>query len=357
MQIFTLNEKDIPVENGHRFLALFGGFTTHGKGCPDWGSNRTADTNFVGDKIGDVVIRTVNGNYAIPLVFGYTLWFPAYLWADMEPLTDSSVYGMLDGAMYLEGALERRNCCVLNIRLPEERIVRIEIAADAGKVSKPVFLGGSYHDGKGKPALFSHADIDDMTFSPENEFFLSHTVEEFGKVPDEVLRRLSAFERLLCTFEEDIPSAYTAKSEGTVRFYGTPLAEIATDVLNANKAQLCEKTDADGFLHTSGKNTYWYYYHGFGPRVHRDVYYNEIWSRDSGRAVMTLLLAGRTDKAAAAIDNLNGYGQRSPVAVPVILCLFSPYHQNFSPSNRMLPPCACIGSAFVSYQNFPGRND
>lgn len=63
-----------------KYLFLLGGTYSPDRGCPEWGSNRDADTFYPGDEGGSIVLFYTDGTKTrIPLIFGYTLWYGSFL--------------------------------------------------------------------------------------------------------------------------------------------------------------------------------------------------------------------------------------------------------------------------------------
>ena len=288
-------------------LLLEGGYTSFDRGCTEWGTVSKYDSNFIGDRIGDIVISYQNGRIdTVPLVFGYTLWFYNVWDCDMEPFcSDAQLAESLREALHLYGAYERQKTCFLDIRLADEAVEWICVKSYKSKKSKPVFRCAYLHSGGEE--IRSEGEDGRLIYSPQQPFFQTKTIETFGAVPEKTAKLISSLRFALYTFEEDYSKVYQSKAPGRLKFSGDTLAELATDVLYHNSRQMLEKVDGNGFFHTSSKGTYSWIYDGFGAYRAMDSYYDCIYSRDAGRAVMSLLLMGEIQKAKDAVRCINGY--------------------------------------------------
>ncbi|MBP3698845.1 MAG: hypothetical protein J6J01_05125, partial [Oscillospiraceae bacterium] len=161
------------------------------------------------------------------------------------------------------------------------------------KKGTPVFTEAYVTDGETLPDLGEDASA----------FFASHTVDPQSLPMDRVTENLTAIGYALHTFDGDFeqaPAFEIPDDYHTYRvvFSGSPLAEIATGAVYHNMKNLCERTDPDGFIHTSYKDAPSWRYDGFGPYVlNANSYYDAYYARDCARAIMTLNLFGQNGKA------------------------------------------------------------
>ena len=73
-----------------KYLFLLGGTYSPDRGCPEWGSNRDADTFYPGDEGGSIVLFYTDGTKAeIPLIFGYTLWYGSFFAVGLSIILDT----------------------------------------------------------------------------------------------------------------------------------------------------------------------------------------------------------------------------------------------------------------------------
>lgn len=279
-----------------RYLYAVGGFHSHDNGCPGWGSSDPARIRFIGDRMGDLVIRYADGSQSrIPLVFGYTLWYHS-IWMERPApfLSDEAVPGMaelLQSVLSVEGAYEGKPLGVLRIELENKAIAEIYVEANPEKEGTPLYCGGYLTDEEPAGILRGgerEADASDP-------FFAAHTVRLSDVYPDACKEALQKICYALHTFEADFaeaPERFEAPEEtreGRLRFSGSRLAEIASGVIYHNMRNLTARTDEDGFIHTSYQDAPSWRYDGFGPYVpHANSYTDSFYSRDGARAILTL---------------------------------------------------------------------
>lgn len=304
-----------------KYLYAVGGYHSTDTGCPAWGTSDPSDIRFIGDHLGDLVITYADGSAdTVPLILGYTLWLHSTWMEIPAPFfgegKDEALAARLFATLQLYGAWDRRETWVLRVALREDAVTAVEVASNPDKnPARPVLSvytvpWGTVEDQplkKGEP-VFTEAyvtDAETLPFLGEDApaFFTEHTVHPAALPLQAVKENLDAVCRALHTFDEDfeeapafaIPDGYHSYR---VTFSGSPLAEIATGAVYHNMRNLCERTDADGFIHTSYKDAPSWRYDGFGPYVARaNSYYDAYYSRDCARAIMTLTAFGETGKA------------------------------------------------------------
>ncbi len=290
-------------EGESRYLYLVGGTHSERDGCPDWGSNDPAEIRFIGDRLGDLVLQYVDGAEGrVPLVLGYTLWMQCLRYEQCAPFFGEARKEELAQAMYrglcLYGAWENAEEWMLRIALPRPVCdVSIEPAAEK----------------KGAPE-FAHAFVaGEPADAVQAAFFATHTVAADAGVPASVQKTLDAVCHALHTFDADFDAApevfaFPQPPQGYQPvFSGSKLAAIATGSVYHNMKDLSSRTDPDGFLHTSYPDAPSWWYDGFGPYAPKvGSYTANFYSRDAGRAIMTLAAFCHSDMADAAC----GFGDR-----------------------------------------------
>ncbi len=304
-----------------KYLYAIGGYHSTDTGCPAWGTSDPSDIRFVGDHLGDLVITYADGSAdTVPLILGYTLWLHSTWMETPAPFmgeeADPSLSTRLMETLSLYGAWDRQERWLLRVALRDLPVTAVEVVSDPAKnPARPVLSvytvpWGTTEDQplkKGSP-VFTDAYITDGETLPDLRedapaFFASHTVDPKCLPMDRVTENLTAIEHALHTFDEDferapafvIPDDYHSYR---VSFSGSPLAEIATGAVYHNMKNLCERTDPDGFIHTSYHNAPSWRYDGFGPYVlNANSYYDAYYARDCARAILTLNLFGQNCKA------------------------------------------------------------
>lgn len=283
------------------FLYLEGGFLSTDKGCPDWGTSDPAQIRFIGDKFGDLVIEYADGaTESVPLVLGYTLWMHGIWNENPAPFkgehADAEYSGMLRRSLHVAGAFEGVESGLLKVELSGKPVKSVTVVPEEGKDALPVFTGGWLFGTEGPAGQSSEYE----------EFFSAHTVKAGRSIPGAVRKDLKSICKALHTFDSDFkrkPVEYvsTMADAPSIRFSGDVLAQIANSVILCNIANLCDRTDEDGMIHTSYRNAPSWRYDGFGPYVvNANSYYDSFYSRDASRAIMTLDGFHQTGKAASA---------------------------------------------------------
>lgn len=285
------------------YLYLSGGSHSSGKGCPDWGSNDPAELCFIGDRLGTLVLQYADGSSGrVPLVLGYTLWLRCIRYELCAPFfgegRDEELAQGMQRSLQLFGAWEGAEEWLLRIALPKP-LAGVSVEPAEEKNGTPVF----------DKAYCAGEPADEA----QRVFFVAHTVMPDAPVPAFVSAALDAVCHALHTFESDFEAApeefvFPQPPQGFQPvFSGTRLAAVATGSVYHNMKDLGSRTDADGFLHTSYPDAPSWWYDGFGPYVPRvGSYTANFYSRDAGRAIMTLAAYGYGDAAAAAC----GFGNR-----------------------------------------------
>ncbi len=304
-----------------KYLYAFGGYHSPDTGCPAWGTSDPSDIRFIGDHLGDLVITYADGPADIvPLILGYTLWLHSTWMETPAPFLgegrDDVLAARLFESLSLYGARDRRESWVLRVALRDVAVISVEVVSNPEKnPPRPVLSvytvpWGAVEDQplkKGTPVFTEAYVTDEDTLSCLGEdapaFFATHTIHP-GRIPmDQITENLRAVGHALHTLDEDFSNAPTFEIPDDfhsyrVTFSGTPLAEIATGVVYHNMRNLCERTDSDGFIHTSYKDAPSWRYDGFGPYVlNANSYYDAYYARDCARAIMTLNLFGQNGKA------------------------------------------------------------
>ena len=304
-----------------KYLYAIGGYHSTDTGCPAWGTSDPSDIRFIGDHLGDLVITYADGTAdTVPLILGYTLWLHSTWMETPSPFMgegkDDALAARLMETLALYGAWDRRETWILRVALRNQAVTAVEVVGNPAKnPARPVLSvytvpWGTTEDQplkKGTPVFTEAYVTDDETLPELGEdapaFFASHTVDPSALPLERVTENLNAVCHALHTFHEDfeqapsfaIPDDYHSYR---VSFSGNPLAEIATGALYHNMKNLCERTDPDGFIHTSYRNAPSWRYDGFGPYVlNANSYYDAYYARDCARAIMTLNLFGQNGKA------------------------------------------------------------
>ena len=319
-----------------KYLYAVGGYHSTDTGCPAWGTSDPSDIRFIGDHLGDLVITYADGSAdTVPLILGYTLWLHSTWMETPAPFMgegkDDALAARLMETLSLYGAWDRRESWVLRVVLREQTVTSIEVVGNPDKnPARPVLSvytvpWGTVEDQplkKGTPVFTEVYVTDEETLPMLGEdaaaFFATHTVDPAALPMERVREQLDAVCHALHTFDTDYAAApaFTLPDSfhpWRVTFTGTSLAEIATGAVYHNMRNLRERTDADGFIHTSYKDAPSWRYDGFGPYVARaNSYYDAYYARDCARAILTLNAFGETEKALASCNLGNEFMMAYP---------------------------------------------
>ncbi|MCQ2429698.1 MAG: hypothetical protein MJ192_05155 [Clostridia bacterium] len=285
-----------------RYLYLTGGHFSEDSGCPPWGTSNPADIRFIGDTLGYLTVAYGDGSTAsVPLVLGWTLWLHS-VWNESPapffgPDTDPALTDALRSSLSVFGAFDHAPEWTLRVSLADKEVVSVTISGVDGHNGHPVFTSARVSDAESLPVEGAQTAA----------FFAAHPVVLGEEVPAAVRSALETICRALHTFDSDFadaPSDFDFPADGLpykVRFFGGELSGIATASVWVNMKNLVDRTEDGGMLHTSYKDAPSWRYDGFGPYVMRaNSYYDAFYSRDAGRAIMTLNAYGHKDKAKAA---------------------------------------------------------
>lgn len=301
------------VSGTYDYIYVVGGYHSIDDGCPAWGTANVSQARFIGDSMGDIVITYKDGTQdKIPLVFGYTMWYYS-MWQKTDmPFkgegADPDLKALLQSTLHLQGGYEGQDTGVLRIKVQNKPISEIRIADNPKKDGNPVFHGAYLVSGD--PGNIKGGNIDVNT---EDSFYGSHTIDSTDSYPDSVKNNIASLAKALMTYEEDFQNApefsYPAGYEGSrVYFTGGSIPEIANGVVYYNLENLINRTDEDGFIHTSYKGSGCWEYWGFGTwKQGAGTFYDSYYSRDGARAIMSLNTYGQLAKADTAVKKANSY--------------------------------------------------
>lgn len=276
-----------------KYLFLLGGTYSPDRGCPEWGSNRDADTFYPGDEGGSIVLFYTDGTKTrIPLIFGYTLWYGSFFAPLAAPFSGQEKQDcaaeLLSRTLMLKGGCAYESPYILCVR-PEKALAGIAVEGSPQKEGMP---------------LYTHFCPCEET---DDDFFASHTVDAADPLPLSKVRDLGIINRILYTYDPsdfvtvprfEFPKEYNGAQ---VRFDGDSLARIATGVFYENAMQIYNKTEDNGKVHESSCMAPTWRYNGFGTwQPGAGSYYSQMYTRNH-HSVSVLSRLGFTQKADAAI--------------------------------------------------------
>lgn len=300
-----------PDEKIWQDLYVAGGYHSIDNGCPAWGTVQYSEIRMIGDEMGTLNIEYADGTAdSIPLVFGYTMWFRANWIENVTPLKDGNsdpkLIAALKDSLALLGAYEGKEVCVMKVKLRAKPVKKVFVTDNKEKKGSPVFNYAFLSDGASVTLAKGN-----LSFSTGDAFFDGKTVDPDNTFPEEVKQNLEKIQRALYTYEEEyksapefmIPEDYDGPA---VTFSGNEFARIATGALYTNIVNLVSRVDKDGFFHTSYNGAPSWRYDGFGVWVENaNSYYDAYYSRDGGRAIMSLIPYGYVKEAGSSAEYAN----------------------------------------------------
>lgn len=303
----------IQSDSKYDYLYLVGGYHSLDDGCPAWGTANVKQARFIGDTMGHLVIRYSDGTEdRVPLVFGYTMWYYSMWQKTSMPFkgegADAKLSSLLQNTLYLNGGYDGKDTGVIRIKIQNKGISSLIIEDNADKDGEPIFHGAYLVSGD--PGNVSGGKINVNT---KDSFYKTHTIDSTNAYPDSVKESIAAIAKSVMTYEEDFENApqfeYPSGYNGSkVYFTGGPFAEIANGIVYNNLDNLINRTDSDGFIHTSYKGSGCWEYWGFGAwNPGAGTFYTSYYARDGARAIMTLGSYGQNKKAQTAMTKANSY--------------------------------------------------
>ena len=301
------------VSGTYDYIYIVGGYHSIDDGCPAWGTADVSQARFIGDSMGDIVIAYSDGTQdKIPLVFGYTMWYYNMWQKTSMPFkgegANPELKALLQSTLHLQGGYDGKDTGVLRIKVQKKNISEIYIEDNPDKAGNPVFHG--VYLVSGAPEVISGGNSDVNT---SDSFYKSHTIDSTNSYPESVRSSVASLAKAVMTYEEDFENApefdYPAGYEGSrVYFTGGYIPNIANGVVYYNLENLINRTDDDGFIHTSYKGSGCWEYWGFGAWApDAGTFYDSFYSRDGARAIMSLSTYGQIAKAETAVKKGNSY--------------------------------------------------
>lgn len=283
-----------------QYLYFRGGYNSIDKGVTEWGSNQESDSLLAGDNAGEIVITYEdNSSDSIPLIFGYTMWWHDNWNHSSAPFKgegeDPESTKILRRTLYLYGAYEGEDTCLLCVKTRFDTVQSIEIKNNPLKMGIPVFTG-----------------VGAVATENEKAFFKSHTVDAADPLPGTVQSDLTALFRIMYHTEDELSELVPANAPvdfqtPDIVFYGNHTADILTNILRDNCWDMIRKIDEDGAMNASSPVAFnWGSYVGFGSwRPGQGNYYGWVYSRDTGRAGISLTDAGYAEYEKKVLDYCN----------------------------------------------------
>ncbi len=307
----TLVVDDQHLDKAVQAVFFLGMVTENPEACAWWGPTERyyAFNNelFIGDQLGKIFIiysdTTVD---VIPIIFGVNLWnyelmnhvkksetyLNTYGGPYQEPfLSDKNAKNLLDSSLVLmENDTVKGGKYILGIKTRNKPVAKILFVNDNLRTAGIYITGITCQTGS--KAVDPGWRLVDERFFAQKKYYTAM---------DKLARRLYQFrDELPATDPYNPPKGYDAPM---VKFTGTPLAEIFTNVYAHNIYDLrTKKVDEKGGMHTSsGDLPNFGSYIGMGTfSPNAKSYYSQVWSRDAGRCMMEVINSGETKRSQKA---------------------------------------------------------
>jgi hypothetical protein len=263
---------------------------------------------FIGDQVGKIfIVYSDTTADVIPIIFGVNLWnyellnqvkpgekYLTFWGAYPEPFkSDLHAKALLDSSLVLmENDTVKGGKYILGVKTRHKPVLKIIFSNDN------VRTAGFYITAVTCQAASAVPQQDWIT---RDERFYAQ--KKYYPAMDKLARRLYQFRDELPATDPYLPP--TGYDGPVVKFSGTPLAEIFTNVYAHNIYDMrTKKVDPNGGMHTSsGDLADFGLYIGMGTfRSNARCYYDHVWTRDAGRTMMEVIESGETKRAALAGD-------------------------------------------------------
>lgn len=292
------------------YLYVVGGYHSEDSGTPAWGSADYQNVRMIGDSMGDLEIKFSDGTtVAIPLVFGYTMWFRTNWLAGGAPFktadVDFEMANLLKSSLYIKGGFEGDKKCVFRVKLEKKSIDSIKIIDNSKKAGNPIFDGAYLVSGEQKSVLKGGT----LTVDTSDNFYDTHTIAMDDSYPSSVQESINKICNRLYTNKQDFenavaftyPTGYTGPK---IAYSGTNLAEIASGVVYTNVKSIFDRVEADGLLPESYTDSPSWMYDGFGAWIPKSgSYHTALYTRNRG--INALLGYGYVDLANSVVNYAN----------------------------------------------------
>jgi len=308
---------EIPLGIEARRLFLFGMTHSHDIGTPLWWYPTDYHTRYwVGDKLGDVRLNYEDGtSQSYPLILGDTMWWGNIFHKFPEPfLSKPEKMQVLSESLRLFPASPVADSRRLAFIRPEPKSIRsISLIDGANKGGVPRIhaltaevLAGEKLDPEMSTVLPKAKPTEELAAFLASEM---NSMQPEGENEEERKKRLNNICNVLYTTEDnfpksvevDIPEGYRGP---TVKFEGTAVSQVLTNVFYHNLHEMDGKADPSGIFRESTKNSASFGgYVGFGTyNTGHAPYWNDAWSRGVGNELQLICAFGYYDKMLVCID-------------------------------------------------------
>ncbi|MEN8155757.1 MAG: hypothetical protein ABFS10_02310 [Bacteroidota bacterium] len=300
-------------------LYILGAINSMDRSHPPWGGGNSYRNFFIGDSAGILTLTYASGTIdTIPLIFGYNVGWNHNYKISSEPFkSDPDAKKALDQALCVANALEGYNSggddYYIKIALRDEKLESAAIYDHPKKIGyfrlDGITFGGVkergdqqiYREERGKA-------IPDST----KQWLESHTIHSDNPLPKSRLDAIKILKGKYYTSNTDINYTTIAREAESlssadfpgprIKFTGTPVAELMTNIYYENAAGLLERVGEDGMFHESAyKADRFDGFAGWTPEL--GAYYTTSYTRLRGLTVLTQLgFAEEVNRSIAYFD-------------------------------------------------------
>lgn len=306
-------------------LYLLGGTYSPDSAGPAWGGANDATTHFLGDQAGRVEIEYASGQVdAVPMVFGYTLWWQGpYGFARAPFDSDPDARALTDAALALAHGLDADAPTYLRVALRPDPVVEVRLVDSEAKAGHPVIEGVTFAGvaEADAPAGFGAGEV---SLTPAADAWLSaHTIASEAAWTEARQAAVHALHRQFATLAEDITHEGVAATPlgfdpatlpgPQVAFSGPPEATMLARTYYDSVNELLKRVDPDGMIHESDVEApnfggFGGWAAGLGP------FYTSAYTRN--RSAHLLCMLGDQTRADLVNDFFDGWIMYFPQAFP-----------------------------------------
>lgn len=279
-----------------KFLFLAGGYNSVDRGAPEWGTLDYEQSLILGDNVGEIVIYYTDGKIqAIPLIFGYTMWFSKNWGTAKMPFqglnATSENKTLLNDTLHCYNADIGDSVPFIKIKVRDTAIANVEVQDNPEKIGNPIYIGGYLSSAEELLLSGKHS------VNTKNKFFRSHTISSGNSLPQKMNENILNLTKATVTVPEDFLQApdfvYPSEYSGAkIQFGGDKIAEIMSGVYYYNTLDMKKKVRSSGYVDESTEKSPNYEYDGIGTYAeNRGQYYGSMFSRN-GKAITNLSYTG-----------------------------------------------------------------
>ncbi|MEN8229869.1 MAG: hypothetical protein ABFS38_17035 [Bacteroidota bacterium] len=320
--------EDLDIHAGEMYI--FGAINSLDKAHPPWGGGNSYRNFFIGDSAGILTLTYVSGlQDTIPLIFGYNVGWNHHYKISSEPFkSDPEAKKELDQALCVANALEGYNSrgddYYIRIDLRDEKLESAAIYDHPKKIGYFRLDGITFGAVKETGNLqIYRAEEGEAIPESTKQWMKSHTIHSDNPLPQSRVDAINILRERYYTSGADINYTTIARAAESlspgdfpgpkVKFEGTPVARLMTNIYYENTTDLLERIGEDGMVHESAyKADRFDGFAGWTPDL--GAYYTTSYTRLRGLTVLTQL--GFEEEVNRSIDYFDKWLMYFPQAYP-----------------------------------------